>query len=90
MHLDVPRTEVAGLIQHFAPASKRGGPSFPIATMVRIHFIPHWLDLSDPAMEEASHDMALFQSDQLPFRLKQDSISGLFKNCDGPTERLVR
>jgi transposase, IS5 family len=51
MNLDVPRTKVAGLIQHFAPASKRGSPSFSIATMVRIHFIPHWFDLPDPAME---------------------------------------
>lgn len=36
-------------------------PPFPIATMLRIHFMQQWFGLSDPAMEEALHDMALFR-----------------------------
>ena len=61
MILVVPWTELTGLIHHFAPASKTGRPPFPIATMLRIHFMQQWFGLSDPAMEEALHDMALFR-----------------------------
>ena len=32
-----------------------------IATMLRIHFMQQWFGLSDPAMEEALHDIALFR-----------------------------
>jgi IS5 family transposase len=38
MNLVVPWTELTGLIQPFAPASKTGRPPFPIATMLCIHF----------------------------------------------------
>ena len=61
MNLVVPWTKLTGLIQPFAPASKTGRPPFPIATMLRIHFMQQWFGLSDPAMEEALHDMALFR-----------------------------
>jgi IS5 family transposase len=61
MNLVVPWTELTGLIMPFAPASKTGRPPFPIATMLRIHFMQQWLGLSDPAMEEALQDMALFR-----------------------------
>ena len=61
MNLVVPWTELTGLIQPFTPASKTGRPPFPIATMLRIHFMQQWFGLSDPAMEEALHDMALFR-----------------------------
>jgi IS5 family transposase len=60
MNLVVPWTELTGLIQPFAPASKTGRPPFPIPTMLRIHFMQQWFGLSEPAMEEAFHDMALF------------------------------
>jgi IS5 family transposase len=29
--------------------------------MLRIHFMQQWFALSDPAMEEALHDMAVFR-----------------------------
>ena len=61
MNLVVPWMELTGLIQTFAPASKTGRPPFHIATMLRIHFMQQWFGLSDPAMEEALHDMALFR-----------------------------
>ncbi len=35
-----------------------GRPPFPVATMLRIHFM-QWFSLSDPAMEEALHDIPL-------------------------------
>ena len=62
MNLVVPWTELVGLIQPFAPAtgSKGGRPAFPVETMLRIHFLQQWFGLSDPAMEEALHDVSLY------------------------------
>ena len=59
MNLVVPWTELVALIQSHAPVSKTGRPPFPVSTMLRIHFMQQWFGLSDPAMEEALHDMAL-------------------------------
>ncbi len=63
MNLVVPWTELVGLIDPFAPGSigaKGGRPSFPVETMLRIHFLQQWFGLSDPAMEEALHDISLY------------------------------
>lgn len=54
----------AALVQIVAPHSaegKKGRPPFPIETMLRVHFMQQWFTLSDPAMEEALHDMPLFR-----------------------------
>lgn len=63
MNLVVPWTELVNLIQPFASSgtTARGGrPSFPVETMLRIHFLQQWFGLSDPAMEEALHDISLY------------------------------
>jgi transposase, IS5 family len=63
MNLVVPWTELVGLIQPFAASGtgvKGGRPSFPVETMLRIHFLQQWFGLSDPAMEEALHDVSLY------------------------------
>lgn len=62
MNLVVPWTELVGLIQPFAPAAgnKGGRPAFAVQTMLRIHFLQQWFGLSDPAMEEALHDVSLY------------------------------
>ena len=39
MNLVVPWIMLTGLIQPFAPASKTGRPPFPLATLLRIHFM---------------------------------------------------
>ena len=44
-----------------APGAKGGRPPFAVETMLRIHFLQQWFNLSDPAMEEALYDMALFR-----------------------------
>jgi IS5 family transposase len=61
MNLVVPWSELVGLIQPHAPAGKTGRPPFAVATMVRIHFMQQWFGLSDPAMEEALHDVPLYR-----------------------------
>ena len=60
MNLVVPWTELEGLIEPYAPCAKTGRPPFAVATMLRIHFLQQWFGLSDPAMEEALHDMPLY------------------------------
>lgn len=62
MNLVVPWTELVGLIQPFVPAAgaKGGRPPFAVETMLRIHFLQQWFGLSDPAMEEALHDVSLY------------------------------
>lgn len=61
MNLVVPWTQLIGLIQPHAPAGKTGRPPFALATMLRIHFMQQWFGLSDPAMEEALHDVPLYR-----------------------------
>ena len=63
MNLVVPWTELVGLIDPFASSgttAKGGRPAFAVETMLRIHFLQQWFGLSDPAMEEALHDIALY------------------------------
>ena len=62
MNLVVPWAELVSLIAPHAPApgAKGGRPPFAVETMLRIHFL-QWFNLSDPAMEEALYDMALFR-----------------------------
>ena len=60
MNLVVPWTELIALIEPHAPAGKTGRPPFAVATMLRIHFLQQWFGLSDPAMEEALHDVPLY------------------------------
>jgi IS5 family transposase len=57
----VPWAELAALISPFMPEGRRGRPPFSVEVMLRIHFMQQWFNLSDPAMEEALHDMALFR-----------------------------
>ncbi|PQP04158.1 IS5/IS1182 family transposase, partial [Burkholderia cepacia] len=40
---------------------KRGRPPFAVEAMLRIHFLQQWFGLSDPAMEEALHDVPLYR-----------------------------
>jgi IS5 family transposase len=63
MNLVVPWAELVSLIAPHAPTpgAKGGRPPFAIETMLRIHFVQQWFNLSDPAMEEALYDMALFR-----------------------------
>ena len=51
----VPWKALLELIEpHYPKNSSKGGrPPYPLATMLRIHLLQQWYDLSDPAMEDA-------------------------------------
>ena len=61
MNCVVPWAALVALIAPFAPEGKRGRPPFAVETMLRVHFMQQWFTLSDPAMEESLHDIALFR-----------------------------
>jgi transposase, IS5 family len=52
------------LIQPYARGAHQalgGRPPFPIETMLRIHCLQLWWNLSDPAMEEELHERPLYR-----------------------------
>ena len=57
----VPWSDLVVQIAPFMPEGKRGRPPFPVESLLRIHFMQQWFTLSDPAMEEALHDVPLFR-----------------------------
>jgi IS5 family transposase len=57
----VPWSELEALIAPHCPEGRRGRPPFNVEAMLRIHFMQQWFNLSDPAMEEALHDVPLFR-----------------------------
>lgn len=63
MNLVVPWAELVALIAPHAPArsAKGGRPPFTVQTMLRIHCLQQWFNLSAPAMEEALYDTPLYR-----------------------------
>src|SRR2546421_3137035 len=45
-----------GLIEPFYPKPGNGRPPVGVERMLRIYFLQHWFNLSDPAVEEALYD----------------------------------
>ena len=56
MEAVIPWTDLVALIAPHYPKSVRGRPAMPLATMLRLYFLQHWFNLSDPAAEEALYD----------------------------------
>jgi transposase, IS5 family len=52
----VPWTQLCKLIEPHYPKRGRGRPPVPLERMLRIHFLQHWFNLSDPAVEEALYE----------------------------------
>jgi len=57
----VPWSALVALVSPYLPEGRRGRPPFPVEAMLRIHFMQQWFNLSDPAMEDALHDVPLFR-----------------------------
>lgn len=52
----VPWQELCALIEPFYPKVGNGRPPIGLERMLRLHFLQHWFNLSDPAAEEALYD----------------------------------
>ena len=52
----VQRPALCGLIEPFYPKPGNGRPPVGVERMLRIYFLQHWFNLSDPAVEEALYD----------------------------------
>jgi IS5 family transposase len=61
METVVPWSRLEALIKPFYPKKGNGHPPMPLGTMLRIHFMQQWFGYSDPAMEEALHDIPLLR-----------------------------
>jgi transposase, IS5 family len=57
----VPWGVLVQIVEPHYPKAKTGRPPFGIETMLRIHYLQQWFGLSDPAMEEALHDVPLYR-----------------------------
>ena len=57
----VPWSDLVSLVAPYLPEGRRGRPPFPVEALLRIHFMQQWFTLSDPAMEEALHDVPLMR-----------------------------
>ncbi|WP_019573952.1 IS5 family transposase [Curvibacter lanceolatus] len=57
----VPWAELVALVAPYMPEGRRGRPPFAVEPMLRVHFVQQWFNLSDPAMEDAPHDVPLFR-----------------------------
>ena len=60
MEAVVPWKLLIDLIEpHYHKTSSKGGrPPYPLETMLRVHLLQQWYDLSDPAMEDALIEVA--------------------------------
>jgi IS5 family transposase len=57
MNAVIPWAQLAALIEpHYPRWSGRGRPPMPLERMLRIYFLQHWFNLSDPGAEEALYD----------------------------------
>ncbi len=54
----VPYGQLCALIRPHYPKAGNGRPPVGLERMLRIHFLQHWFNLSDPAVEEALYESA--------------------------------
>jgi IS5 family transposase len=52
----IPWKALTELIEPHYPKAGNGTQPMPLERMLRIHFMQHWFNLSDPAMEDALYD----------------------------------
>lgn len=58
----VPWARLCALIEPFYPKPGNGRPPIGLERMLRIYFLQHWFDLSDPAAEEALYDSSAMRA----------------------------
>ncbi len=82
----VPWLMLFALIEPYysRPKPNGGRPPIPLDTMLRTHFVQQWFGLSDPAMEEALHDVPLYREfarlDEVRARLPDETTILRFRH----------
>lgn len=54
----LPWQNMTAVIEPFYPKAGNGRRPYPLETMLRIHCMQHWYNLSDGAMEDALYEIA--------------------------------
>jgi IS5 family transposase len=62
MNAVVPWSRLLALIEPHCTRATTGRPPFAIETMLRIHFLQQWFNLSDFAAEESLYDIAAYRA----------------------------
>jgi IS5 family transposase len=57
----VPWKVLCEIVDPYYPKGKTGRPPMGVQTMLRVHYMQQWFGLSDPAMEEALHEVPLYR-----------------------------
>src|SRR6516164_9605288 len=57
----VPWGELCALIEPHYPKAGNGRPRIGVGRMLRIYFLQHWFNLSDPGVEEALSDSVVLR-----------------------------
>jgi transposase, IS5 family len=57
----VPWQVLCEVVEPHYPKGKTGRPPMGVQTMLRVHYMQQWFGLSDPAMEEALHEVPLYR-----------------------------
>jgi transposase, IS5 family len=61
MNRVVPWAALVAIIAPHYPKGATGRPPMGIEVMLRVHYLQQWFGLSDPAMEEALHDVPMYR-----------------------------
>ena len=56
MEVVVPWRELCAVVEPHYPKRGNGRPPIGLERMLRLHFLQHWFNLSDPAVEEALYE----------------------------------
>ena len=62
METVVPWVELEALIAPYYPKAGKGRQPVGLRTMLRIYFLQHWFNLSDPGAEDALYDSPALRS----------------------------
>jgi IS5 family transposase len=57
-----PWKRLCGVIEPFYPKAGAGRPPIGLERVLRIYFLQHWFNLSDPAVEDALYDSSAMRS----------------------------
>ncbi len=57
MEMLMPWSRLEALIEPHYPKAGNGRRPYPLATMLRIHCMQQWYNMSDPAMEDALYEI---------------------------------